>query len=543
MIPASIWLLAVSAALLLCVFATAARGAGPHVDASLFPGAYGVLADERLMYPVDMSDWPVKITCERQLFLDDYLIARRSNVTRQVHPPTRHPGNPVLRLWEKPWEHGYGHSLWVLRDEKTERFRMWYNFHHRIEGEDSVRYRAPTCYATSEDGVHWTKPNLGIWKTGGSSENNISLLQGTIDGLFYEPDDPDPNRRYKALVWHDPGDQGYAPHNGFYLYVSPDGLLWTGDRTRCIMPHGKGGSFPAQPISGVGDTTNFRWDAKLRRYICNAKVLFRDPDTLRTAGQCESDDLIHWTRPRMTLHRDGLDEPGTQMYEHTTFPYESMWIGLLRVMHGQKGVVPKPPIRRRRPGWKQVEVELTASRDGRHWTRVCRGRQFLPLGGMNSWDADYRIPSRPGKPLEIDGKLWFYYWGARRPERFKAMGRPNPRIDMHVGLAKLRIDGFVSLNAGVQPGTVVTRPLTFEGGTLHLNATVAPGGRIRVAVQNTAGAPLPHYTLAASKPITGDALDTKVTWSSRKTIRHNPSQSLRLVFELERAELYSLWID
>jgi len=248
-----------AAALLLCVFAAPARGADgstkiPHVDASLFPGAYRVLADERLMYPVDMSHWPVKITSERQLFLDDYLIAARSNVTRQMHPPTRHAGNPILRLREKPWEHGYGHSLWVLRDDKTGRFRMWYNFHHRIEGEDGVRYRAPTCYATSADGVHWVKPNLGIWKVNGSGNNNISLLQGTIDGLFYEPEDPDPARRYKALVWHDPQDQGYAPREGFYLYYSPDGLHWKGDRSRCIMPNGQGGNFPAEPLGGASAT-------------------------------------------------------------------------------------------------------------------------------------------------------------------------------------------------------------------------------------------------------------------------------------------------
>ena len=40
-------------------------------DGSLFPKAYGLLANEKLMYPVDMRDWPVKITGEHQLFVDD----------------------------------------------------------------------------------------------------------------------------------------------------------------------------------------------------------------------------------------------------------------------------------------------------------------------------------------------------------------------------------------------------------------------------------------------------------------------------------------
>ena len=64
-----------------------------HVDRSLYPRAYGIVANENLMYPVDMSDWPVKIDRSRQLFVDDYLIATASNIQRQVHQPTKHRRN------------------------------------------------------------------------------------------------------------------------------------------------------------------------------------------------------------------------------------------------------------------------------------------------------------------------------------------------------------------------------------------------------------------------------------------------------------------
>ena len=42
-----------------------------NVDKSLFPKAYGLLANEHLLYPVDQSNWPGKIDRRRQLFLDD----------------------------------------------------------------------------------------------------------------------------------------------------------------------------------------------------------------------------------------------------------------------------------------------------------------------------------------------------------------------------------------------------------------------------------------------------------------------------------------
>ena len=54
------------------------------------------LANEQVMFPLDMKDMPVKIGRERQLFLDNYLIAEAENVTRQVHQPKRHKDNPVL---------------------------------------------------------------------------------------------------------------------------------------------------------------------------------------------------------------------------------------------------------------------------------------------------------------------------------------------------------------------------------------------------------------------------------------------------------------
>jgi len=501
----------------------------PHVDASLHPGAYGVLANEQLMQPVDMSDWPVKITAERQLFVDDYLVATVKDLTRRVHPPTRHPGNPVLRLLEKPWEQSFGHSVIVLQDAKSGKFRMWYNLRNRVTAEDGSIYRGPTCYAVSDNGIHWTKPSLGIFRFKGNKNNNICLPQGTIEALFHEPRDPDPSRRYKALVWHDPHkSRPFAPREGFYLFWSADGIHWTGDSQRCILPNGTGGDFPAAALKGVGDTTNFQWDPKLGKYTSNVKILFRNPSTLRTVGYMESDDLIHWTRPRMVMHRDGLDEPDTQMYEHITFPYESLWIGQVRAMHTK------------RTGWKQVEGELSASRDGRHWSRICRGQRFLPLGSTDSWDADYLIPGRPGAPIEIGDELWFYYWGSRRVD--KRDGDKKWRYAMHIGLAKLRRDGFASLDAGAKPGLVVTRPLTFGGKTLLLNADIAPGGHVRVALQDVSGKIVAPYTLGGCKPVTGDVLEARVSWAGRRIIRNTAGKSLRLVFELKKAKLYSFWL-
>ena len=497
------------------------------VDAELFPEAFGVLGSERLMFPVDMADWPLRITAERQLFVDDFLVADSSQVVRTLHHPERHPANPVLRIREMPWEQSIGHSVFVLRDEGGP-YRMWYNLRNYVTAENGIRYRGPTCYAESDDGIVWKKPDLAIFRYGEDNRNNITLLQGTIEGLFHEPHHPDSERRYRALVWHDPrGQVEYAPREGFYLYWSSDGIHWTGDDRRCVMPNGMESKFPDELLNGVGDTTHFRWDHKLNRYVANLKILYRNP-TLRTVGQSESDDLIHWTRPRMTMHRDGIDPPDTQFYEHITFVYESMWIGMPRIM------------RTKRTGWKQVDVELSCSRDGRHWTRVCRGQKFLPLGDPASWDSDYLIPGRPGAPFLVDDKLRFYYWGTRKADK-----RDGSTInwDMHIGVATLRRDGFVSLDAGKEPGELTTRPLSFTGSRLFINADVAKEGMVQVELLTRDGAPVAGYTAEDAMPVTGDATKIPVSWDDTDVVHVADGEHVRLRFRLRDAKLYSFWIE
>ena len=56
------------------------------------------LANERLMFPLDMDIVAAKIGPERQLLVDNALIARVSNVTREVHQSgalcrQSHPGS------------------------------------------------------------------------------------------------------------------------------------------------------------------------------------------------------------------------------------------------------------------------------------------------------------------------------------------------------------------------------------------------------------------------------------------------------------------
>lgn len=82
---------------------------------------------------------------------------------------------------------------------------------------------AGTTYVESLDGVKWTKPILRQWKFQGSLENNFVAVESdsawpanAMENVVYDPDDADPQRRFKGFL----GAFGRNP------IVSPDGIHW-----------------------------------------------------------------------------------------------------------------------------------------------------------------------------------------------------------------------------------------------------------------------------------------------------------------------------
>jgi hypothetical protein len=508
---------------------TAAAETKDWVDRDHFPEAYSILTSDRVMFPDDVSDWPLKIDSSHQLFVDDYLISEIEGVTRQFHQPVKHPGNPLLPA----------SYVAVLYDEGRRQFRMW-------TGPE---------YLTSADGVKWTKLDPG-------PQGNLMRSEGgELRGFLYNPDLPETEGRYKAVIERRWNEQAKEP-GGFYLYHSRDGLNWERRPQRPILartincmkpcdfrPGGVG--VPQefrweQPESfegnGVGDTSTFRYDQVLKRYIFDGKFILFFPQEkvselgivpekgkqhLRLRTFSESEDLIHWSPPRFLMYPDRNDPPDRQIYSHCGFVYESMWLGIIQAM------------RVRVTGWKQVDLRLSYSRDGRHWLRPAHREPFIPLGNAESWEADYSGTCHTA-PVRVGEELFFYYFGSRNPARDKD---PEKRWNTQIGVAKLRRDGFASLNAGETPGRVLTRPLTFAGKSLWINADVADGGWVKAALLSRDSKPIAGYSLEEATVLTKDTTRGQMRWNSKATLAPPGDDHLRVAFQLKNARLYSFWIE
>ena len=187
-----------------------------------------------------------------------------------------------------------------------------------------------------------------------------------------------------------------------------------------------------------------------------------------------------------------------------------------------------------RYGTALTEGLLMASRDGVHFDRWNEaflrpgperpatwlyGHQFI------AWHAVETASALPGAPREMSLYATEGEWHGK--------GNSLRRYT-------LRLDGFVSINAPLSGGELLTKPLTFTGNSLSLNFATSAAGDIRVEIQDAAGAPLPGFTLDDSELLFGDSLDRTVTWKNGGDVSRLAGRPIRLRFVLRDADLFSL---
>ena len=102
------------------------------------------------------------------------------------------------------------------------------------------------------------------------------------------------------------------------------------------------------------------------------------------------------------------------------------------------------------------------------------------------------------------------------------------------------MDGFVSVNAPMSGGELITKPLTFTGNKLILNFSSSAAGDIRVEIQDAKGKPLHGFLLEDCPPVFGDTLERTVTWENGSDLSSLEGKPIRLRFVLKDADLFSL---
>lgn len=433
-------------------------------------------------------------------FVDDWLIDRFEGVDLRLHAPQ---AREVVMTFEKPWEGNTSAYFTVFRDEG--RIRMYYRGSD-FDWETRESTHQVACYAESEDGIHWDKPELGICEFQGSRRNNI-ILTGVGSHNFAPFKDTNaacsPDLRYKALG----GDS-----KGLIAFGSPDGVHWSKIQEEPVITKG---AFDSQNLAF--------WDAETgvyRDFHRGSRNGCRDIMT------CTSEDFVHWTEPE---YLDFGEAPIEHLYTNAVTPYfraPHVYMGFPKRFLPKRKKVDEHPLNGLSDG------VFMSSRDGLHWHRwieafIRPGPQRERWWERNNMTAWGMIKSRS----EIDGT----------PDVISLYSSESYYVDgLRLRRYTLRQDGFVSVHADYPGGEFVTHPLVFDGDDLLLNYSTSAAGSIRAEVLNADGSAARGFGLEECREIYGDEIEGRVEWGPGTSLGHLAGTPIRLRFALKDADLYSL---
>jgi hypothetical protein len=479
---------------------------------------------------------------------DDVSVPFTHNLRLTMHRPEKLAENPVVQRGGKGTPDEFGVQFYgsVVRD--GDRYRMWY-----VAVDDGLEKDARSAqiwrpaYAESRDGIHWTKPELGLVEYRGNRRNNLLPIERAPLGMInlkvlVEPDDPDPSRRYKmtAQAWWREGDS--RGRGTLVVLFSADGLRW---RAAVRNPPVDGLIakedllLPEHHFEAAGGL--YRWNGiyyatgqsappgvrGTREYSGREILLHRSPD------------FIHWSRTASVGFLRGS--------QYKSFPFGegeechegvSVWnrgnvlLGLFGQWHGGKQ-------------WQDRTIDLgfLVSNDGLNFREPVPESVFLPRGNDGAWDQGGLLQ---GQGFENVGDRTFIWYGAWDP-RVGTVYTPRGGV----GLATLPRDRFGSLSPreAALPAELITAPVEMRAGTKLLANVdgLSEQAVLRVELLDRHERPLPQFAGANAAVVRRSGLATAVTWAGATPLGEirEPAR-IRVIFEgdhRQQVALYALYLQ
>ena len=397
---------------------------------------------------------PINLGNRRELFIDRFLVEKMEGTHLKLHEPQL---TPAMAEPANNMEYGT-----VIRDGDLFRLYTRDGRGAKFDGDKSE----VTRYCESRDGIHWTKPRLGIHEIDGSRDNNVILHEPPFCHNFSPFLDSRPgvpsSERFKALAG--------TVKSSLAAFVSADGIHWTRLRAEPVIRYTKEYAFDSQNVSF--------WSESEGCYVCYFRH-FLDKK-LRSVCRTTSADFQNWSEP-VPLRPNF---PGEHIYTTLTHPYfraPHIYIALPTRFHPGRG--------------ESTDILFMTARGPGPYDRTFRHAFIRPgldparWGNRSNYAALNVVPTGPSE-------MSIYATPFRR--------------------FTLRTDGFASVHAGADPAEMVTRPLRFSGAQLWINYATSAGGVLRIELQDGEGTPFPGFTLSECLPMVGDAIDQPVVWKGGK---------------------------
>lgn len=523
----------------------------------LAPGKFGLSSP--MVSAADASSGAPGASLRFEMFLDNRLLESTPGVTRKLHPPKKHLLNPVVRC-DRWCDGNYLEPYTTMYDEEEQLFKMWARAGSDVKAGYVGGNAAYMVYMTSKDGIKWEKPDLGLMEIGGRRDHNIVFASDLVPRFptataygstsFIVPTKPVVPQGKKAFFWsvnknpspRDASEKYIAlaivqdHRRGAHIVTSPDGIHWSCSPVPFWQtPHDVSSQGDDCLMHVFFDDAKGKW-ALYRRIVpdFSERMIANDSDHTRSAvdrynrsyAYAESDDLREWKNHQHILAMDPDDPADTELYQFACHKFGDIYVGYMSIFY----------LRRPQP----IDIHLVTSRDGIHFTRVCRGTPFIPSGPLGYYDFMAMACSQP-QPIVVNNTVYFYYAALNFPHDVDMS--TSEAYTGGAALATLKRDRFASLETGIaeaEPCRVVTKPFIAQDPRMYLNAATWNRGSIRVEVLGRDWQPIPGFTVSEAKDIQGDALDHPVRWANTADLSKLLGQEIRLKFYLTRARIHAM---
>ncbi len=498
----------------------------------------------KLLFPGNASPAGViELGNRKHVFLDDVLLAERSNIRFVVHPP---------RIAGRVFDG-----------------RGWISVAQAESGLIHLYTTGPAdCLLvwTSKDGVHFEAPDLGRGEYHGC-RNVVTTDPASVGSILVDPNAA-PDERWKFVT-------GLRGRGGVTVYTSSDGFnfkrsetlalpFWTGsgvtvfydDQRQTYVVHNRsdfyrtpgGKTLRGQVLTEVPDlmqpwpfqpiTSEYRAEVARRIRIDDSL----DPTWLDNGPLAPGGFTLEYPLgfgPDPDLDPTGTDCYNSRAIKYPWAPDAYVAFPLMYFHYDGEGPAQRDVLgsEERGMGSGIVETQLAVSRDGLSWKRMPRPAYVAP----GTVDGYPMIRPYTGFGMVRHGDEIWQYCAA-----FPTYHSPFRKSSLPETIFRLvqRLDGFVSADAEYTGGGFTTRLLRFAGNRLVLNLDTGATGFAQVGFVDEHDQPITGFTTDDCVYLNGSGVAQEVEWLGRgKDVSALAGKTVRLVFRMRGSSLYALQFE
>jgi hypothetical protein len=438
---------------------------------------------------------PLDLASRWELFVDEHLVAQKNGLALKLHDPIK---KEIVLTTDKPWEGMTCAYFSVIQDGK--KVLMYYR---GSSGGSDHSDAQVTCVAESTDGIHFTRPKLGLIEAGGTKDNNV-IWRGVESHNFSPFLDTNPvtkpEERYKALGgvkqpgknWH----QGETP-GGLYAFASADGIHWKKMKDTPVITKG---AFDSQNLAFY-DTTR-------SRYACFSRIF---SNKVRAVQSCTSTDFLTWSDGVPHKYAEGV--PMEHFYTSATVPCPTaphLFLSFPKRLMTARKKVPE------HEGPGVSDAVFMSSRDGVNWDRPFLEAWVRPGPDLKNWTDRNNMTANGIIAGDTEWSLYI-------SEHYR-------HADHRIRRLSVRKQGFASMHADAKGGEFTTHPLKFTGNKLLLNYSTSAAGSIQIDAIDESG-----KVVTTMPELYGDDFEANALDVSKLA-----GQTIQLRIKMKDADLYAL---